>query len=166
MFVLPIDPSFADNCPIAAGSGWTLVRRTSGNTHQATDDLAGTDVYGTPSNDPLSGGSFSVNFEDTVPGWNEILLATGSCNHWMVMTKDAAIGEWYDGSQRQILRSHTSPSTPYTAGEYRRQGNNEDPWLCYTTRHDQATALYVEGNYPAARGNGQGAQNNGLNVYI
>ena len=73
-----------DNCPTEAGKGWTLVRRTSGNTHRADDRLAGTATYGTASTNPLSASSFSVGFEVTVPGWNEIMLSTGTCNHWMV----------------------------------------------------------------------------------
>jgi len=100
-----------------------------------------------------------------VPNWNQIMLATGTCNHWMIMTKDAAIGSWYGGTQRQILKSYLN-ANPYNAQEYRRQGNNEDPWLQPETRHSQATALYVEGNYNANGGNGQGKKYRGLNVYV
>ena len=87
------------------------MRRTAGNTHQATDLLAGTDVYGTPGT-YTSSSDFSVDFESTVPGWNEFLLATGTCNHWMVMTKEALIGGHWSPADREVLRSHTS-STPY-----------------------------------------------------
>merc|ERR1719201_1584862 len=42
-------------------SHWTLVRRVRAGTawHQATDQLNGTDVYGTKHIDPKNGGSFS-----------------------------------------------------------------------------------------------------------
>ena len=32
-------------------------------------------------------GTFSVDFEATVPGYNQFLFTTGTCNHWMIMTK-------------------------------------------------------------------------------
>jgi hypothetical protein len=83
----------ATNCEITkVGVGWTLVRRTLGNSHPAADDLAGTDVYGMASDNPEGSGAFSMNFEASVPRWGEMLLATGTCNHWMVMPRESAIG--------------------------------------------------------------------------
>ena len=42
------------------------------------------------------------------PGWDEYLLATGTCNHWMVISKCQAIGcdgNWWGSNQhRQVLR--------------------------------------------------------------
>jgi hypothetical protein len=133
--------------------------------HRATDDLAGTDVYGTSSQDPMGNSEFSVNFETAVPGWDEMLLTTGDCVHWMVMSKDAAIGSYYGDALREVKKSHTS-STPYNINAERNAGNNEQPWLQYTEHHDQGTALYVEGDYNANGGNGEGSKYSGLNVYI
>jgi hypothetical protein len=114
-------PRFVEqhNCAAAAGPGWALVRRTTGNAHPATDALAGTDSYGAPSTDPVGGAAFSVPFEAAAPGWDELLLATGSCSHWMVMTKAAATGGWFDGEMREVLRSHASAGR-YHAAAYRR----------------------------------------------
>jgi hypothetical protein len=60
------------------GGGWVLVRRTPGTLawHQATDNLAGTDVYGTYGSD-TSDSMFSI-------AWNtwdftEMLFASGMC---------------------------------------------------------------------------------------
>ena len=143
-----------------------LVRRTTGNTHQATDHLDGTqEPYGTESTDPASGGTFSVRFEEAVPSWNEFLFATGDCEHWMVMSKQAAIGGWFSNELRDVERSHSS-ATKYQIREYRRQGNSEDPWIQYEVDHSQATALYMAGSYNANGGNGEGAAHNGLNVYV
>ena len=94
-----------------------------------------------------------------------MMFTTGSCNKWMIMTKSAAIGAFYSGAQRQVLKS-SSNANPYQATMYRRSGWNEDPWFQPGTAHSQATALYGEGNYNIAGGNGEGANNQGLNVYI
>jgi hypothetical protein len=153
------------NCADEAGKGWQLVRRTSGNTHSATDDLSGTDVYGIASSDPLSTSSFSVAFESAVPNYDEMLFATGDCTHWMVMSKDAAIGGWINGEMRPVKRSFDHADSWQTQ-EYRRQGINEDPWICYSESHSQDTALYVEGSYDANGGNGEGHRQHGLNVYV
>jgi hypothetical protein len=56
--------------------------------HPATDNLCGTHVYGTPGESV----SWSVNFEEAVPNWNEFLFASGDCSLWIVMTKCEAIG--------------------------------------------------------------------------
>ena len=130
----------------------------------------GTDVYGTPSSDPVSSGSFSVNFEAAVPGWDQFLLATGACNHWLVTTKEQAIGadglSWYSNAAKTILASDLSPTAVSAGNWYRRQGNSPDPWIQAEPSHSQATALYVEGNVNANSGNGYGAQFLGLNVYV
>jgi len=153
------------NCPDAVGLGWTLVRRTSGNSHPAADSLEGTAVYGTASADPLSEGDFSVNFDQTVPGWNEFLLTTGDCRHWMVMEKDAAIGFYGSNIHRQVLRSHVQ-NEAYMVRVLRRTTKMEDPWIQYEENHNQATALYVENSYNANSGDGEGAKYSGLNVYV
>ena len=49
---------------------------------------------------------------------------------------------------------------------YRREGSLEDPWVQPGYAHDQATALYVENNYQANGGDGEGAKYSGLNVYV
>lgn len=155
-------------CP-ADEVGWQLVRRALGGAHSARDALQGTEVYGNldgPGNGPLGTTAFSVHFESAVPGWDEVLLSTGLCNHWMVMARNAAIGEWYDGTLTEVMRSHTSPSTVYAVTSYRRSNSPEDPWLQYESDHNQCSALYVGDNYDACDGNGEGHLYGGLNVYI
>ena len=71
-------------CPVF---GWTLVRALApggSRGHPATDDLAGTDVYGDPSVSAASGGARSIDFERALPGtaganhvgWNNKLRRT------------------------------------------------------------------------------------------
>jgi hypothetical protein len=156
-----------NGCPFTL-EGWKLVRRTDGKDglgHPATDQLRGTDVYGTKSADPKSDGKFSVDFEKEVPGWNEFLFTTGDCNHWMVMAKQAVTGGFYNNELRDVMRSHSS-SVPYEARMYRRQNNKEDPWIQYTKDHSQRYALYVGNKYRAHGGNGEGKLYKGLNVYV
>ena len=59
------------------GSGWKLVRRVAPGTtwHPATDNLAGSDVYGKSSEDKVSPETFSVSFE--AEDFNQFLFATG-----------------------------------------------------------------------------------------
>lgn len=143
------------NCPADVGTGWRLVRRTTRGSYQATDRLAGTDTYGTASDDPQSGNDFSINFETAVPGYDEFLLATGLCNHWMVMSKDAltrSSGYWYP-EDREVTRSHTS-STAYNVQVFRRLSAPEDPWVQYGYAHSQTTALYAGNNFTIINGEG------------
>ena len=108
------------NCESAVGEGWYLVRRTTTAGHSATDQLEGTDVYGTYAADPeQTSNSFSIDFETAVPSWNEILLSTGTCNHWLIMTRFQAIGEVYNNVLRQISRSHTNDFS-YQSTAFRR----------------------------------------------
>ena len=61
-------------------SGWTLVRALApggSRGHPATDDLAGTDVYGDPSVSAASGGTWSIDFERALPGYGEVLIMLG-----------------------------------------------------------------------------------------
>ena len=155
-----------------ANSGWTLVRRTPGNMHQASDRLCGTEMYGTPNSSPTGGAAFSVNFENTVPGYNEFLFATGNCNYWMVFKKKTIWGSSscnavsVDGSYVRCERSILGAS-PYLSQVYRRlYCCPEDPWVQPESGHSQATALHCEANYNANGGGGRGAYNQGLNVYI
>lgn len=90
--------------------------------HQATDQLVGTDVYGT-ANDATN--DWSVAFDETE--FDQFLFTTSDCNKWLIAEKDQVLG-WYANEDREIIRSSTS-SEPYTAKWYRRQNNLEDPWI-------------------------------------
>jgi hypothetical protein len=155
-------------CP-SSEEGWKLVRHTDGKEgkgHPATDYLAGTEIYGEPSDNALAAGSFTIDFEKTVPEYNEMLFTTGTCAHWMVMTKNEAIGSWYHNAERTVLRSSTSPLYPYKARMYRRNNVREDPWLTFGKNHNQNEALYVGKSYRAQGGRSIFSKEQGLNVFI
>jgi hypothetical protein len=149
---------------------WTLVRHTDGNKHPARDHIMGGTVhYGTP----YESTSWSVEFEQAVPEYDQFMLASGDCEKWIVMTKAEAIGNngmrTYSGQQLHMIRGAFS-SEPFTTMGYRRVatggGRPEDPWIQWTNRaHDQCDAVYV-GDYEACSGNGVGAHHDGLDVYI
>jgi len=145
--------------------GWQLVRHLPASAlgwHPATDDLAGTQVYGTPNN---ANNAWSVRFDDMQPN-DKFLVASGDCKVWLVATKDQAIGTKYANQRRQILRS-SSNNSPYQAKWYNR-GVGEDPWLSVRDHGAPNLAdhqmLYGEGGVklymqvPVAHG--------GANVYI
>lgn len=90
--------------------------------HPATDQLRGTDVYGT-ANDHTN--DWSVAFENE--SYDQFLFTTSDCNKWLIAEKDQVLG-WYANEDREILRSSTSDEA-YTAKWYRREGSLEDPWI-------------------------------------
>ena len=59
------------------GGGWKLVRHVPEGSrwHPATDQLRGSDIYGTPSG-PLSSQAWSIPFNEEC--FNQFLFATGS----------------------------------------------------------------------------------------
>ena len=136
-----------------SGRDWFLVRRDAGslNTggqtcsgydpscwdavngdncwHQATDNLAGTDVYGTNDLDPMGTASYSVAFRET--RWTQMLLASGDMSMYVVMDRESIEqcsegqndGQWFP----HILEG--SESDEYEATQYCRAGVPEDPWI-------------------------------------
>ena len=66
--------------------------------HPSTDHLRGTDVYGKHTNDHSADMTFSINFEKAVPGYNEMLIASGDCTKWLITTRaeiaKSAPGTW------------------------------------------------------------------------
>ena len=82
------------------GGGWTLVRHVPGGSskwHPATDNLAGTDVYGDSTTGPMSGEAWSIPFELSVNNYDEFLFVSGDCLHWLIAKKDVVIAN-YDGT--------------------------------------------------------------------
>ena len=81
--------------------GWSLVRHAPGGYdkwHPATDNLAGTDVYGNPANGPMSREAWSIVFDVAVSGYDEFLFSSGDCSMWLIVKKDQLAGT-LDGSQ-------------------------------------------------------------------
>jgi hypothetical protein len=125
--------------------GWRLVRHlppTSTTWHPATDDLTGTDTYGDPN---VDSSPWSVPFGS----FDEFLFATDDGVHWLMATKGAVIGSYYDNAKRSIIKSSVS-STTYEAIWYRRPGGMSvapiNPWI--STKDNAASDtifLYGEG---------------------
>jgi len=113
------------------GSDWKLVRRAApaqGVWHQATDQLVGIDEYGVYDNNITSDNSFSINFEQAVPDFDEFLFMTGDSTMWLVASRWSITGEFYTNQNRPILASSLN-SSPHQALWYRRYGSPEDPWV-------------------------------------
>jgi len=151
----------------AAGkAGWKLVRRVGPGYkwHPATDQLLGTDEYGTPAG-PQAAEAFSVKFDDQ--DFKEFMFTTGDCSKWLIATKESVL-DWYSNANRQIESSSIS-GKPYTARWYRRTNNKEDPWI---TLRDHSTSvrvgevLYGENNFGNIHASYVLPAYNGANVYI
>ena len=70
------------------GHGWSLARRTEGNTFPYNDNLAGTEVDGTPHNSP-KGTAFSAAFAEVAPNYDQFLFATGECTRWVLSDRSS-----------------------------------------------------------------------------
>ena len=127
------------------GDGWELVRSLKpGATswHAATDNLAGTDVYGSPSTGIK--GSWSIDFATAVPNYDQFLFLVGHCETWLMTTVASAIGGNYADAARNIIKSSVSV-VPYTAKWYNRNGNAEDPLISTTDHHSGPSSwVYIE----------------------
>lgn len=146
--------------------GWKLVRRVKagGTWHPSTDQLVGTDDYGTFLNDPQADSTFSRRFDHEQ--FDQFLFITGDCEKWLIATKEMVIGEFYSNSLRQIVSSSKSLSAS-EARWYRRQGVLEDPWIS-TIDHGPAR-LELEVVYGGAADHqfsGILSGHNGANVFI
>jgi hypothetical protein len=91
------------------GGVWEAKRYVPGNVygkwHPATDDLVGTDVYGTRgcTTQPWSEEFKSIDFD-------EFLFISGDGTKWMIMTRLEAIGTdaapaWYEYELRTVIKS-------------------------------------------------------------
>ena len=106
-------------------AGWTHVRHVPSGTkwHTSSDNLAGTSVYGTPStlkNAPAWSKNFGV-----VP-FDQFIFATGDLGLWIQVSREEAIGTFYDGKDKTIMMSEHTP-TSSKATFYNRDNNPEDP---------------------------------------
>jgi hypothetical protein len=117
------------------GGGWTLVRRVPANYgkwHPARDNAHGWDEYGVQ--DYMSGdsqaetGPWSLNWEQAVPGYDEVLFATGDGTKWMIMPK-----EWlykYAANGHLLVTKSSWNPKPHGVRMYNRIGHQpDDPWI-------------------------------------
>ena len=127
----------------AVGSGWVLVRTLKPNSSKwfaATDNLAGTDVYG----DPTLGvqASWSIPFDAAMPGWDEFLFLTGDCERYLVTTKAMVSGNYDLSTTRSIIKSSVS-ATSYDATWMNRANSAEDPWISMNDHDHYAKSYYL-----------------------
>jgi hypothetical protein len=158
-------PSNLIDCANLFDGGWVRVRHIpSGKSwHPATDLLAGTDVYGDQNDDT---NAWSIGFENTVPGWDTLLFATGDCMNWLAATKDAVSGGTYSNALRQILASSLN-GEPHESRWYNRGGSNTvDPLITLEDWGvDYGGILYVgasnaDSNYAGS------LQHDGVDMYV
>ena len=159
------------------GGNWELVRRVKPGTqwHPSTDNLQGTDVYGTFANDDTVDSTFSIAFN--IEEVQDFLFITGDRQKWLVASVDAVLGErdvssgnfhGYSNDNREIKMSSTS-SEPYQALWYNRKSDAEDPWISLTDHSlaiDEGNIIYGEANFNLASHTKILPLHNGANVYI
>ena len=157
-------PSDSADCANVFDGGWVRVRHVpSGNYwHPATDFLAGTDVYGDQNDDT---NAWSVGFENTVPGWDSLLFATGDCVKWLAATNDAVSnnGEGYSNALRQILASSLN-GEPHES-RWNNQGRVQDPLITLEDWGvDSGGVLYIGNSYEG--GGYTATTQGGADVYV
>jgi len=154
-----------DGCLPIDGGGWKLVRYVpTGNTfHPATDNLAGTDVYGNPRD---MSKAWSVSFSTTNRNRLQFLFAFGNCDKWLIADADVVLDDAWGYAQRSIYKSSRFDYR-YTAGWYKRSGGfKEDPWISledHSVSKPLKDLLYGEDSYVFYFG---GNYHNGASVYI
>eukprot|EP01083_Nonionella_stella_P156047 504851_1 len=133
-------------CLDVGGGNWTLVRHAYNQWHPATDNLGGTDVYGTYSNNPESMSSWSIAFDQYLwpDGLTQFMFSDGNCSRWLITTNDQFTTNYPGQYSADILSSYTSP-TPYSALWYNRAAQLEDPWISVADGQD---VLYGENDNP------------------
>ena len=115
------------------GGGWTLVRRNPpnrGKWHPAKDHCAGTESYGKEyvTRDSLASTQpWSLNFEETVPEYDEVLFSTGDGNRWMIMKK-TEVARPVRNQHVWVEKSAWTPSR-HTVLSYNRPEIPSDPWI-------------------------------------
>ena len=149
------------------GGGWQLVRHVPAGTvwHKATDQLTGTDSYGTPCG-PTCRHEWSVRFLNI--RFNQFLIITGDRKKWLIANKDQLIGSYYSNQPRLVNKSSKNSSSYYSKW-YRRKGHVEDPWVSlgdYEQSVGTGEVLYGEGHYMGKHATDVLDSHNGANVYI
>jgi hypothetical protein len=142
------------------GQEWTLVRRVQPGPswHSATDELLGTDEYGTycgqygaAESCDTSMATFSIPFGDhgrSSMVWDQIMFSSGDMEMWMILDKgemDSCTGGTNDGQWHPQVASANGHTDPYSVTQYCRQGAEEDPWLSVEEHPSQV--LYGEGSF-------------------
>jgi len=140
--------------------GWRLVRYMPGGRafHPATDNLAGNDVYGDPSD---MSAAWSVRFNTIRSNDHQFLFAIGNCEKWLIADAAVVMANSWGYAQRSIYKSSLN-DFKYTAGWWKRNSHLEDPWISledHDTSKTNGGLVYGENSFIFHR-------HNGLSVYI
>ena len=110
------------------GGFWTAVRCVSskeGAWHPATDNLRGTESYGTVSSwEDDTTWSASWSFDND--GFTQVLLALTDFSYWLVV--DSSTLFQYGAPLEATILASSASSNQTFAQWYIREGNTEDPW--------------------------------------
>lgn len=141
---------------VSDSGGWTLVRRTSGpNWGPFTDNLTGTQAYGTYEANPTAASTFSLAFSGM--NYSEVRVTTGDGVKWVVVPRSSFTTITESCSVGTLVnRSHVNPN-PYNPAWCSRSFQPEDPWVSVydhaafglnsSTDNDTHSMLYGEGSY-------------------
>lgn len=145
-------------------SGWRLVRFLPDNSntfHLATDNLQGTDVYGTYND---SSNAWSIEFGT----FDEFCFSTNNFDYWLYCTKTSVDGNGnYSNQARDIIRSSRN-SSPHTKNWYNRSTTQgSDPWISIENHTDATNyMLYGEASYEITSHGALITGNGGLCVWV
>jgi len=146
---------------------WRLVRRTAGPLwHSATDDVAGTAVYGRYDTS-TSTSTFSVPFS---PGdYDEFKFATGDDSRYVIVSTGTVTGlpESINPTEASVKSSHLSSDAVNVNWYNRGTTYPEDPMISFSDYSDEnrGTVLYAE-NSLSSDPYGRIDLYNGANVWV
>ncbi len=140
-----------DACYSIYGGGWMLVRHAFNRWHRATDNLQGTDIYGTNDNDPQSTESWSIQFDyiiHTIQNGTIFMLSNGDCSEYLITTYyqvnlTSPCTQSNCSYFGYIIESNTR-STYYNEWFNRGPSFPADPLISYNL-NDDLSILYAEG---------------------
>mmetsp|Transcript_51638 Transcript_51638/g.117461 ORF Transcript_51638/g.117461 Transcript_51638/m.117461 type:complete len:870 (-) Transcript_51638:80-2689(-) len=145
------------SCAHLDGGGWTRVRHVPAgyNWHPATDQLAGTAVYGKQSDDSTAP-AWSIKFDKEK--FNQFMFATGDCKKWLVAKRYSVLG-WYSSKKRRV-ESSSRIGRLHSLRWTRRKGKAADPKITLGPRQ----LLYAAGG--SRRSTSLLQSHHGAGVYV
>jgi len=150
---------------IIGNDEWELVRRVGPGTtwHPSTDNLAGTETYGTPA-DHTANTTFSIPWGSC----SFFLFATGDMQKWLIASQSSVSGT-YSNEPRSVVRSSTNLNT-YDVAWSSRPSYQQEPWISlidYQSARMSGNILYGEAGYFSVPSNGSNVlmEHNGANVF-
>ena len=145
---LLLSPIIAQHsCDNIFGGGWLLVRHSYNGWHQATDNLNGTDIYGTSDNDPESSSIWSIEYNQYLETGESTLFmfSNGNCSEWLVTTNDEWSTFYPNDYGAYIISSNYDKD--YFVTWFNRNTYSQDPLISYRDHTFNKTILYEEDNY-------------------